>query len=340
MYSLRHCCLFRNFGYSCCLAAPLIGVAALLASALSSSLIIVSITGVLIVQETTSMDYGFLDHLTSLDEATFEHAWAHILAKFLVAAPFVREDQRQEVANAGARWQGIGFGQAQISRMLYTWSGVCVLINHWPTYRDIVVCTLALFYKLPNVPKTLQNEHAEAAFKLFDCLDGTPSSLQGDETPSIEPEAPTSFPLPWDVQLSPLLPYLLNVWSREKTRASMEGIEKRRHLKDVAFSNKIPREAQVNNHRADKDSRLNTLHRSWQHQMLQALRVAVVFDAALQGDCRSHEFAPEKLFLRLFALLGDLESKIREHRKGPSILNSVATSNPLFGRRRSHSHRR
>ena len=110
----------------------------------------------------------------------------------------------------------------------------------------------------------------------------------------------------------------------------MDGAEKGRLLKDVPFVLDIPHEAQNNNHKSDKENKLDKLHRVWQSQALQALCVAAVFEHAMNGN--EVEFPAEELFLRLFALLGDLETKIRDHRKGVSIPHAVVKDNPLFGK--------
>ena len=91
----------------------------------------------------------------------------------------------------------------------------------------------------------------------------------------------------------------------------MHGAEKGSLLKDVPFVLDIPHEAQKNNHKSDKENKLDKLHRAWQSQALQALRVVAVFEHAMNGN--DVEFPAEELILRLFALLGALETKIRDH---------------------------
>ena len=118
--------------------------------------------------------------------------------------------------------------------------------------------------------------------------------------------------------------------SFRKTRVAMDGAEKGRLLKDVPFVVDIPHAAQNNNHKSDKENKLEKLHRAWQTQALQALGVAAVFEHAMNGN--DVEFPAEELFLRLFALLGDLETKIRDHRKGVSMPHVVVKDNPLFGK--------
>ena len=46
------------------------------------------------------------------------------------------------------------------------------MTSDWSKYRDIVVCALALYHRLFNVPKDLSNEFADAASKLCDKLEG------------------------------------------------------------------------------------------------------------------------------------------------------------------------
>ena len=110
----------------------------------------------------------------------------------------------------------------------------------------------------------------------------------------------------------------------------MDGAEKGHLLKEVPFVLDIPLEAQNNNHKSDKENKLDKLHRAWQSQALQALRVAAVFEHAMNGN--EVEFPAEELFLRLVALLGDLETKIRDHRKRVSMPHAVMKDNPLFGK--------
>ena len=172
------------------------------------------------------------------------------------------------------------------------------------------------------MPKDLSNEFADAAFKFCDRLEGV------NEDKDEEDDEKKPVAMPWDAAHVPLPPSLVD--SFRKTRVAMDGAEKGHLLKDVPFVLDIPHEAQNNNHKSDKENKLDKLHRAWQSEAPQALRVAAVFEHAMNGN--DVEFPAEELFLRLFALLGDLETKIRDHRKQVSMPHAVVKENPLFGK--------
>ena len=234
----------------------------------------------------------------------------------------VRGELRQAVVVKAGVWKGSGIGQAQLSRFIYQWTGVRIMTSDWSKYRGIVVCALALYYRLLNVPKDLSNGFADAAFMWYDKLE----VVNDDKDEEDDEKKPVA--VPWDASHVPLPPSLVD--SFRKTCVAMDGAEKGCLLKDVPFVLGIPHEAQNNNHKSDKENKLDKLHRAWPSQALQALRVAAVFGHAMNGN--DIEFRAEELFLRLFALLGDLETKTRDHRKGVSMPHAVVKNNPLFGK--------
>ena len=178
------------------------------------------------------MEFSYLDNLVSGDEASFEHAWGLFINDFLNAVPMVREELRQAVVVKAEVWKGSGIGQAQLSRFIYQWTGVRIMTSDWSKYRDIVVCALALYYRLLNVPKDLSNEFADAAFKLCDKLE----RVNEDKDEKDDEKKPVA--MPWDAAHVPLPPSLVD--SFRKTRVAMDGAEKGRLLKDVPFVLDIP----------------------------------------------------------------------------------------------------
>ena len=217
-------------------------------------------------------------------------------------------------------------GQASLSRMIYSWTGVRILTSDWTRYRDVFDIALVLYYRLPNLPKDLVGEYAEAAFKLCDKLDSVDDMVDGDD--DNKDKAKGAMPMPWDAPHIPLLPHLLDCWNN--TRTAMDAADKGRLLKDVPFVSELPHEGQCNNHWGDRANKNDQLYKNWQTQLLQALRVAANFESVLQGE--ESDFTAEDLFLRLFTLLADLETKVRDQCKLGSIPHSVARANPLFGK--------
>ena len=222
------------------------------------------------------MDFRYLDNLISDDQAVLEQAWVLFINNFLEAVPEVRREIRQQVVIKADSWQGHGMGQASLSRMMYTWIGVRILTSDWMRYRDVFVIALALYYCLPNLPKDLVGEYAEAAFKLCDKLDGIDDMVDGDDN---KDKAKGAMPMPWDAPHITLLPHLLDCWNN--TWTAMDEAGKGRLLKDVPFVSELLHEGQCNTHRGDRANKNAQLYKNWQTHILQVLQVAV--ESVLQG---------------------------------------------------------
>ena len=118
----------------------------------------------------------------------------------------------QHIITEAEQWQRHGMEQASFSWLIYSWTGVRILTSDWTRYPDVFVIAIAVFYRLPNLPKD-SHEYAEAAFKLCDKLDGVDDVVDKDN----KEKAKGATPMPWDAPNLSLLPHLLDYWNNTRT---------------------------------------------------------------------------------------------------------------------------
>ena len=87
------------------------------------------------------------------------------------------------VVTGGAHWSVAGYGQGNLSRLIFDMSKVGVLSTRLDVYCDVILVALALYWRLNSLPKVLDGDAKQAAFALCDALGA------GAPTPS----------LPWSV---------------------------------------------------------------------------------------------------------------------------------------------
>ena len=258
--------------------------------------------------------------LVSDDENIRNVAWSAFVGNLKTYVRLVPQEVRGAVVEKGMQWNGAGYGQGSLGRLIYELSGECVLSVSFDEYRNVVLVALALYWTLPTMPLVLEGSAKAAAFAICKVLSDE------DSKPSSAP----SVRMPWKLQQTPLPKQYSEII--KKLTHSLDDSERAHLLKDVPFFTDLPHDPPVNNHGKDASVAIERTHRAWESQVYKAIRLLVSLDLSMEDDSSSVPFEPEALCERLFSILLDLALRMQEHRKAKSIPESLPHKNPLFSK--------
>ena len=81
-------------------------------------------------------------NLFSGDQNTLDAAWALFMHNLLSYARLAPRELRDSILEGGGRWRGSGYGQGNLSRLIYDFTKVAVLATNFDDYRDVVLVGL------------------------------------------------------------------------------------------------------------------------------------------------------------------------------------------------------
>ena len=161
--------------------------------------------------------------LVSDDENIRNVAWSAFVGNLKTYVRLVPQEVRGAVVEKGMQWNGAGYGQGSLGRLIYELSGECVLSVSFDEYRNVVLVALALYWTLPTMPLVLEGSAKAAAFAICKVLSDE------DSKPSSAP----SVRMPWELQQTPLPKQYSEII--KKLTHSLDDSERARLLKDVPF---------------------------------------------------------------------------------------------------------
>ena len=259
-------------------------------------------------------------NLFSGDQNTLDAAWALFMNNLLSYARLAPRELRDSILEGGGRWQGSGYGQGNLSRLIYDFTKVAVLATNFADYRDVVLVGLALFWRSASIPKELSGDAKSAAFQLCVALDKDDD--KEDEEFTME--------LPWAEGLLPLSPSLSHIM--KNMTVQLEQFERSKLLKDLPYFEGIDREANINNHRRDATVPVERVHRSWETASLNILRLIALLDTSLTSAQPPCDLSNSEILERLFSYALDLSKRIHDYRKQKSIPDATPVKNALFSK--------
>ena len=253
--------------------------------------------------------------LFSGDQGTLDHAWKLFMDDLVPLVAIAPEGLQDNIIQGGGNWSGAGYGQGNLSRLIFDMSKVGVLSTRFDVYRDVILVALALHWRLNSLPKVLDGDAKQAAFALCDAL--------GADAPG-----PT---LPWAVEELELSESFQSIWDNMKVQLEFE--DRKRLLKDIPFFKGLPHDAACNNHRRDGNVAVDKVHKSWENATLNILRMLAVIDAKLvDPQATPSDIVLDSIVGRTFAATTDLFVRIQEYRKQKSIPDAMSFKNPLFSK--------
>ena len=90
--------------------------------------------------------------LVSDDKNIRNVAWSAFVGNLKTYVGLVPQEVRGAVVEKGKQWNGAGYGQGSLGRLIYELSGECVLSVSFDEYRNVVLVALALYWTLPTMP--------------------------------------------------------------------------------------------------------------------------------------------------------------------------------------------
>ena len=220
--------------------------------------------------------------LFSGDQGTLDHAWKLFMEDLVPLVAIAPEGLQDNIIQGGGHWSGAGYGQGNLSRLIFDMSKVGVLSTRFDVYRDVILVALALHWRLNSLPKVLDGDAKQAAFALCDALGAG---------------APTPM-LPWSVEEIDLSESFQHIWDNLKVQLDFE--DRKRLLKDIPFFKGMPHDAACNNHRRDGNVAVDKVHKNWENSTLNILRMLAVIDAKLVDP----QAPPSRVRNRFYQLIG------------------------------------
>ena len=122
------------------------------------------------------------------DEKSRNVAWSAFVAYLKTYVRLVPQEVRGAVVERGKQWNGAGYGQGSLGRLIYELSGECYLSVDLDEYHNVVLVALALYWTLPTMPLVLEGSAKAASFAICTVL--SDEDFKPPSTPSIR--------MPWE----------------------------------------------------------------------------------------------------------------------------------------------
>ena len=117
--------------------------------------------------------------------------------------------------------------------------------------------------------------------------------------------------------------HLEELWKRAKTPMTYEV--RKALIDDMPLYKSIPQYGPDNNCKKESAQAMDRVHKQWETQLYNALRIVGVSDSSLRQGADA-EVDAEELVHRAFYVLADLSERVHDHCKNKSIPGSVAKS--------------
>ena len=205
---------------------------------------------------------------------------------------------------------------------------VFIVSSSFPKYRDAWLFGLAMAWGVEAPNFDLASDQSNAAFKLSELLSKSQASL-----PEVVPEVPeveaAPITMPWDKEAWNIDVHFEELWKRAKTPMTYEF--RKALIDDMPLYKSVPEYGPDNNCKKESAQAMDRVHKQWETQLYNALRIVGVLDSPLRQGAEA-EFDAEEFVHRAFYVLPDLSQRVHDHRRNKSIPGSVAKDNLLFSK--------
>ena len=108
------------------------------------------------------MPFNSWQDLFSGDQGTLHHAWKLFMEDLVPLVAIAPEGLHDNIIQGGGHWSRAGYGQRNLSRLIFDMSKVRVLSTRFDVYRDVILVVLALYWHLNSLPKVLEGDAKQA----------------------------------------------------------------------------------------------------------------------------------------------------------------------------------
>ena len=122
------------------------------------------------IEAINPIPFNSWSHLFSGDQGTLDQAWKLFMEDLVPLVAIAPEGLQGNIIQGGGHWSAAGYGQGNLSRLIFDMSKVGVLSTRFDVYRDVILVALDLHWRLNSLPKVLDGDAKQAAFALRDAL--------------------------------------------------------------------------------------------------------------------------------------------------------------------------
>ena len=269
------------------------------------------------------------DHLVSSDPRELDTAWTTLVRHPILAHKVSTENRARTVEAGYQLWTNcLTLNTTSWCRIFKETLDVCIVSSSFPKYRDSWLFGLAMAWGVEAPNFDLASDQSNAAFKLSELLSKSQEGLP-DVNPGVPEVEAASITMPWDKEVWDMDVHLEELWKRAKTPINYEV--RKALIDDIPLFKSIPEYGPDNNCKKESAQAMDRIHKQWETQLYNALRIVGVLDTTLRQGADA-EFDAEELVHRAFYVLADLSQRVHDHRKNKSIPGSVAKDNLLFSK--------
>ena len=220
------------------------------------------------------------DHLVLADPRELDTAWT-ILVRHPILAHKVSSENRARTVDAGYQlWTDyLTFNTTSWCRIFKETLDVLIVSSSFPKYRDARLFGLARAWGVEAPNFDLASDQSNAVFKLSELLSRSQGSLPEVvfKVPEVE-AAPIT--MPWGKEVWDMDVHLEELWKQAKTPMTDEV--RKALVDDIPLYKSIPEYGLDTNCKKESAHAMDRVHKQWETQLYNALRIFGVLDSTLR----------------------------------------------------------